>query len=1056
MENPTNKKDMNYRLVRYFLNHTQLSVMLFVILVIGGIFGYSRLHIEGFPEVEIPIAIVSVVDPGAGPETVSNSVVSPLESAIGDVKGVKQVTSTSQNSIGFIVVQFDDGVTQSTVIQDIRTKISSVKLPDGVKTPDISVPNIGTAPYIVAVTGNKSLDNLIADSNPLTDKLNQLDGVQSVKLVSGVKQNIYIDLAPQYLNPVITEQISSSNIEFPLGQAIINGQLTTLTGKRQVTSSEDLKQLPIKLPTGQSVLLKDIANVYTGTNYGGQIHWVGYKDANSDNFIRQKALLYEVRLTKDADILKLDTKIQDAIKDAKSQITEADYTLVFNQAEDSRRQVKEIVEGVVGGKWDVHNPIANLGYVFGGIWLLMLAILAFLDWRSALISATAIPLSFLFTFLFLALFGIQLNTIVLFSLVLVLGLVADPAIVVLESIKRYIEIGFKGKTAVLESIDKIGRGVFIAVLTSLVVFIPFAIVSGTFGEIIKYIPLTVIPALVASYFVPMLFLTWISGKFLKPGKGHHPTDENDPQSLWPIAQWFIKANRYILKHIWLEWTVIILALVIPVLIAGWLFSSGKIRQVQFAQPKEAEFLTVQVPVSADTTETELVKKSIVLDEILKKYTDSISTYFYQYQGGSAQTAQPFSLFIHLKNPNDRIQKSSDILDGLELDLKNQFGDKSFAADLGAGPPEESYQITVKVYDTDSAKLLEAAKKIVEQLKTYSEVTVTRYDGDTQATELSMTLDPERLSNSGLTAPSVYGQVSSILGERSLFNLNEREVIVRASGASKPNSVEALGNVVVFGSRGPVALKDVANIVPTQVSDAIKSFNGDRYIDVQAKVADSRDAITIQRTIDDWVKDNTSQLGLPARAFENRAGGNEFEKSFQQLFLAIALSILATYVIFVLFFRSFLQPFIILAAIPLLFIGAFPALVWFGNGQLGFLETLGVIMVIGIVENVGIFLIDYANRKVAEGMDKRDAIALSAGIRFRPIILTKFTALAGLLPLAVFAPFWRGLAVVVIGGILSSGILSLFTTPILYSWFTRVKKAPQAEVIEAEPISTLNV
>ena len=152
--------------------------------------------------------------------------------------------------------------------------------------------------------------------------------------------------------------------------------------------------------------------------------------------------------------------------------------------------------------------------------------------------------------------------------------------------------------------------------------------------------------------------------------------------------------------------------------------------------------------------------------------------------------------------------------------------------------------------------------------------------------------------------------------------------------------------------------------------------------------------------------------------------------------------------FVIFFKSFVQPLIILFAVPLIFIGVFPALAFFAGGQFGFLETIGILMVIGIAENVGIFLIDYANRKVREGMDKKEAIAIASGIRFRPILLTKITALAGLLPLAVFSPFWRGLSLVVVFGILSSGILSLFTTPVLYNWLTRVKKvspAPQDDV-----------
>lgn len=1058
-------RDWNYRLVKYFLNHTQLSVLLFVVIILGGIFGFSKLRVEGFPEIQIPVAIVTVISPGASPEVVANTIISPIESAIKDVKGVKEINSSSQTSVGFLSISFDEQTNIASALSDVRTKVSGVKLPEGTQTPEISAPDIGGPAYIIAVSGNKPLAELELGAQPLQDELLTVDGVKSVDLVSGIKQNIYIEFKPGAQTPDVLAQITASDIEFPLGQAIINGQVTTISGKKQLKTIDDLYNLPINF-NGQSVKLTDIATVYAGVDYGGQIHWVGYTKENSDEFVRQKALLYQVKLESDADILKTDSKIDDAIARADEKISEIDYVTVYNLAEDSKRQVDEIVEGAIGGKWDVDGPIANVGYVFGGIWLLMIAILAFLDWRSAILSAAAIPLSFLFTFLFLGLFDIQLNTIVLFSLVLVLGLIADPAIVVLESIKRYIEIGHRGKEAVLVSTETVGRGIFIAVLTSLVVFVPFAIVSGTFGQIIKYIPLTVIPALIASYFVPMLFLTWLGAKFLKPNSKHPARNEDDPESLWLVARWFIKANRYILKHVWLQITVILLAFIVPVVISGWLFSSGKIRQVQFAQPAEAEFLTIQVPVEANSTESQLIGKSIALDEILKQYTNSIQTYFHQYQGGGGGAVQSFNLFVHLLPPKERIQKSEDIIESMQADLVRQFGEQAYVTDLGAGPPSGSYPITVKIYDNDPEKLKTAAEKIATQLKSYSEVSATRFDGDVPNTELSILVRGDELNRNGLTAPAVFAQVNSVVGERTLMKLDEKNVVIRTPLKEEPTSVEALGNTIIFGNKGPVFLKDLADIIPSETPQAITRLNGDRFIQVQARVKDSRDVIKIQRTINDWVKDNSGELGLSASAFEDRASTDEFEKSFQELFAAIALSIVATYIIFVLFFRSFLQPVIILVAVPLLFIGAFPPLVWFGNGQLGFLETLGVVMVIGIVENVGIFMIDYANQKVAQGMDRKEAIALSAGIRFRPIILTKLTALAGLLPLAIFAPFWRGLAVVVIGGILSSGILSLFTTPVLYNWFTRNKKVekpeqelpfiPDEEVIDTEPLSEMKV
>ncbi|MDQ3018608.1 MAG: efflux RND transporter permease subunit, partial [bacterium] len=886
-------------------------------------------------------------------------------------------------------------------------------------------------------------------SEVLGQKLLAIDGVKSFTDISGVKEKIYIDLAPQYLNPAIIEQITTANIGFPLGQSVINGKVTPISGASTIKSLDDVRNISISIPGNPTPMkLGDVASVYLGTDTGNKVHRVGYLDEADNKFKIQPALLYEIRLTKDADLLQVGEEVQKAVDETKSPNNKTDYAIVFNQSEEARAQVDEIVEAAIGGKWDIDGPLAYLGFLFGGVWLLILAMLLFLDWRSALISALAIPLSFLFTFIILSVAGIQLNTLVLFSFVLVLGLIVDPAIVVLESIKRYMELGLRGNRAVLRAVDVIGFGLFIAVLTSMIVFIPFSVVSGTFGQIIKYIPWTVFPALIASYFIPLVFLTWLAGKYLKGNPDEQLRDEDDPHTLWPIARWFIRANRYILQHLWLQVAIVILGLAVPIGVSAFLFSSGQVRQVQFSQPDDVEYLQLSIPRAANQTPSELQAQVGEVEGILKNHISEIKTFFYQDISGGGGSSQNLSVFIELMPPADRDRKSPVIAEDIQDEVQQKFGDLASASELGAGPPTESYPVTVKIFENDANKLRDASQKIANELRTYSEVDGVITDNDRSSKELVVTVDPVKASSLGTNSAAVYGQIAGFLGEKKVYRVGEYDVVVRVAADSKPNTLEALQSLALFGQNGPVTVGQVATISEETVPGSIRRLEGERYTQVSARLKDARDAINVQRKITDWSKSNSVELGLSDRAFEDRAGVNEFEKSFQELFLAIGLSILATYIVFVLFFRSFVQPLIILFAIPLILIGVFPALAIFAGGQFGFLETIGILMVIGIAENVGIFLIDYANRKVAEGMDKKEAIALASGIRFRPVILTKVTALAGLLPLAVFSPFWRGLSLVVIFGILSSGVLSLFTTPVLYSWFTRQKKQvgnPQREL-----------
>lgn len=1050
LEQTPSHKGLNYRFVNFFLSNPQITLLLFLTLVITGVGAFFQLRVEGFPEVKVPIAIVTTVVPGAGPETVRTSVSEPLENAFKDLSGVNEISSTSQANFSVIIISFEDGVDTNLAVQDARNKAQTVDLPNGVESPDIIVPETGSAPFYIATSGGTDLLSLRKESEVLKTNLLAIEGVKSFTEVSGIEEKIYIDLPPQYQIPQILDQIRSANISFPLGQASIDGKLIPVVGSGSLKSLEDVRAIRIVMPDASQVALADIAQVYRGVDYANKVHRVGYLDSEHNQFRIQPAVLYEVKLDTDADLLDLTKQVEKVVEETQAKNDKVDYSIVLNQGEQAQRQVDEIVEAAIGGVWDTDSPIGYVGLLFGGVWLLVLGMLLLLDWKTALISALAIPLSFLSTFLVLYIAGIQMNTLVLFSFILVLGLIVDPAIVVLESIRRYVDIGYKGKTGVLRSVEVIGLGLFVAVLTSMIVFVPFSVVSGTFGQIISYIPWTVFPALIASYFIPLIFLTWLGAKYIKPEPGAELRDEDDVHTLWPIARWFVRTNRYVLKHRALQIVIVALGLLIPLGVTAGLFASNQVRQVQFAQPDDSEYLQLSIPRPANQTYRELGIQATDTETILKRYAGEIKSFFYQSLDGSSNSST-LSVFIELKPLSERDRKSPEIAKQMQDDLKSKFGERATAGELSAGPPTESFPVSVKIFEDDANKLAVASEKIAIQLRSYEEVDLVVTDFQSQSKELIIKVDSQKAGDLGLNAQSVYGQVAGLLGESNLYSIEETSVVLRVPEDTKPATKQALLSSLIFGPNGPVTLGEVATVTESEVASSIRSLNGERYASVNVRIKDARDAINVQRRIDEWTKNNISTLGVNDRAFEPRAGVNEFEKSFQELFLAIFLSILVSYIAFVIFFRSFAQPFIILFAIPLILIGVFPALAIFAGGQFGFLETIGILMVIGIAENVGIFLIDYANRKVKQGMDKNEAIAIASGIRFRPIMLTKITALAGLLPLAVFSPFWRGLALVVIFGILSSGILSLFTTPVLYSWFTRVKKDDVVDPSLEEPV-----
>ncbi|MDQ3018578.1 MAG: efflux RND transporter permease subunit, partial [bacterium] len=232
----TDKRGWSYSFVRYFLQNRQLTILLLLLIVLIGSASFLQLRVEGFPAVKIPIAIVTTVVPGAGPETINNTVTVPIENALRDLDGLKEISSTSQNNVSVIVLNFEDGIDSSTAIQDARTKIGSANLPEGVGEPNIIVPETGGAPFFVAVSGGANLLSLREQAQTIEEKILAVNGVKTFTDISGVKEKIYIDVKPELVNPQIIEQIANANIGFPLGETVINGKVTPVSGASAITT----------------------------------------------------------------------------------------------------------------------------------------------------------------------------------------------------------------------------------------------------------------------------------------------------------------------------------------------------------------------------------------------------------------------------------------------------------------------------------------------------------------------------------------------------------------------------------------------------------------------------------------------------------------------------------------------------------------------------------------------------------------------------------------------------------------------------------------------------
>lgn len=1076
---------MSTRITEYFIDHSRITLIALLTLVTFGVISLLTLKTSGFPSPEVKFVIINTAYPGAASGTVLQDVTKPIESSIKQIDGVKSYSSQSLDNFSNVTVNIDESANVDAVKAKIDSTVRSVALPDAAKEPEVATPNISNDEYSYAIVSkNGDVQTAYRAADIMRKKLEEDPDVIAVNVSGELKQEVVVRLDTEKLHAAgltqddVSQQLKSWDLAIPAAENANFGAknyniVMTLSG----SSLEDLQNLVIASQSApMGVKLSQIADVtptFSLENQADDV--VGFRSDGKTKV--EKSVIFGIDVDDNANLGKYDPKLQatltkyfDTTSSAHAELTPTERGIfdqvelvdVYNTNTDNQRQIHEVLAGLAGEKWGI-PVIGWIGFAFGAIQLVFIFMMVLVSWRAAIIAAIAIPLSFFFSTITLLLTGNDLNTLTLFSLVLVIGLVVDPAIVVLEVIQRYIDKGEKGKQAVLAAIDDIGYGLFVAVLTSILVFIPFGVVSGIFGAIIAYIPLTIIPALIGSYIVPLVFLAWFGSKILKrrPGKS-----QDEEKNLWRSARWMIKTNRRLLDlGVLPRIGIIIVALVLPFIVAGAYMGSGQVKMVQFSQPEDGEFLQMVVakfPQGSSAT-TEANSKQLIGEIMKNPAVQYVAPVFSQ--GNSS-----VYYFIRLSDPADRKgTTASEIADNFNHIFENSNVDDVFfdvnASTLSPGPPNAIFPISIGIKSQDlsvQAQVATDVTKILNQIchndgafsinsncAGENKVVVKIDNGQgAQANKfIEVRLERSKLLTNPVNPIALREQLANIYqlnqGEElaKLQAGNEQLPIVIAQNNTKPASVEQLQAVPIQTLTGQsVPLGQIADVREVESPGSIRQVDGEAVGVVTAKVqpefSDQQNAALVQQKVIDEFNANYKGKYPKELVVEGYSEGDvaSIAKSFSELGIALVLAIVLTYLLLVLFFDSLTMPLVILFAIPLTFLGIFPGLAYLAGGQLGFLEIIGIIILVGLVENVAIFLIDAANRKEKEGWKPKDAIAYASGVRFRPIILTKVMAVASLAPLAILSEFYRSLSVVIIFGLLTSGILSLFVTPILYIAF----------------------
>ena len=1002
-----------YRLTQISLKQRSVVVLLTILIALAGSFGVTRLQSELLPNFDIPILTVITVSPGSGPETVDSTISQPVTQALTGIQGLKSATSQSSEGFSVVIAEFNYGEDMAKRQDDISQAVANVQLPQGVQSPKIQRINLQQFPVIqLALTsedGDLTKLRQVADTQ-FSPRLSGADGVSRVEVVGGSTNQLVIELDPAKMASagITTEQISgalqANNISIPAG--------TIQTG----TTS-----LPVRVD-GQINTMDKLNALLVGTSKGasnqpqpvtlGSIARIQVQPAATSGIARtngKPSIAVNVYMSQGANTVNTAKSVRSQLDSIKSDLAATGTNIETTTLLDQSIYIQSSIDSLVREA------------VLGAIFAILVILVFLLSVRSTLVTAISIPTSMLITFILLWWQGISLNIMTLGGLAVAVGRVVDDSIVVLESIFRRAKRGERLQTATLNGTKEVALAITASTLTTVAVFLPLAVVGGIIGEIFRPFALTVTFALLASLLVSLTIVPVMASIFIKVGK---VPETDDPATQHPrIARYYEPILRKALFHPVI--TLIIVAVVfvgslglIPFIGTSFLPSSGE----------KGATITIDYPegTSQQATVDQVAKFEQLVQDTAK--VESIQTQIggsdlaAVFSGASGSRATLTVVFDKSVNLNDTL---NDVRSALESNKGNAHVSVANLDTQGGS----NVQVVVK--GADYKAVSDTANKLTEQMQGVKNLTNVKNDVVSAKPELTVTIDPAKASANGTTTAQIGKQVRDALTgtQAGMITLDNATypVTLLISGASNPDELAKLP----IAAAGTVTLGQIAKIEQIQGPVQVSRIDGDRSATVSGTITtDSTGGVNadVAKIINDFQAPEgvTVQIG---------GVGQQQGDAFVSMGIAILVAIAAVYIIMVASFGSLTTPFVILFSLPLAVIGVLVALFVTGK-TLGLPALIGVLMLIGIVVTNAIVLLEFVIALRHErGMELRDALIEGGKTRLRPILMTAVATILALVPLALSkeggAIIASDLAVVVIGGLFTSTLLTLIVVPVIY-------------------------
>ena len=996
------------------------AIMLFVLLTVAGLMAFNASKVQDFPDIELPIVTVTAVLDGAAPAQLETEVARKIEDSVATLQGIKNIYTRVLDGVATVTVEFVLERDSAEAVNDVRDAVSRVRADMPAEMRDPTVTKVATAGRVVSTFTVAAVEGAGLDDqdlswfvdNDVAKRLISVPGLGAVKRVGGVTREMRVELDDQRMAALrvsaldVSRQLRNVQREAPGGRGDVSGVEQSVRTLATVGTAQELAAMEIPLPDGRHVRLDQVARV---------LDTVAEPRALAEQDGR-RVVAFEVFRTRGAG----EIDVANGARAAMEQLKKENPKLIITEVIDNSFSVEE-------------NFDASMHMLYEGALLAVLVVWWFLrDWRATLIAAAALPLSVIPAFLGQYLFGYTLNTVTLLSLALVIGVLVDDAIVEIENISRHLHMGKSPMQASLEAADEIGMAVIATTFALVAVFLPTAFMGGIPGKFFKQFGWTAVLAILASLLVARLLTPMMCAYLLKAPKnagkeGHEPKDSALMRRYLAVMQWCLRHRGV-------------------TMLGAAVFFAGSLALVPllptgFVPPADRSQTQVNVELAPGATlaQTRAVAEDVRL-ALMK--VDGVTSVFSSIGGGSsgdafspgaAAEARRAVMTVKTVDRGDRDVGLGVIENAIRARIAAIPG-----ARFTVGVPDAGAKMQLVLRSEDANALTVAARQAERELRTMPGVGNVSSSASLVRPEIIVRPDFARAADLGVTAVSIGETVRVATAgdyDQSLakMNLDERQVPIRVK---LPDAVradlDAIGRLTVPGANGPVLLSTVADITMESGPAQIDRLNRSRNVtlDVELSGRSLGEVNTEARALPVF-------QSLPSSVTIAELGdAQEMQALFASFGVAMLIGVLCIYGVLVLLFSDFMQPVTILAALPLSIGGAFVALLLTSNA-LSMPTMIGLIMLMGIVTKNSILLVDYAILAREAGMNRFDALVDACHKRSRPIVMTTIAMGAGMLPLALGLsgdPSFRApMAVTVIGGLITSTLLSLLVVPAVFTY-----------------------